>query len=177
MTTESKYVMKQISSSIEIKADADNVWDKITNVEIEHFRFPWYFRMLNIPKPIRAEITKEGVGGDRIAYFDNGKRFIQKISTWEKNKTYSFTFNPEDGFRAGYFFDLFSGVFQIRKGTYFITTHSNGTRIELQSDYAIRKSHHWLLASPVHFILRIFQPYLLNTIKVNAEQEAGNTPF
>ena len=75
------YSLKQISSRVNINSSIENIWDKITNVEIEGFKFPWYFRFLNIPKPIRAKILKEGVGGRRMAYFDNKKTFIQEIVT------------------------------------------------------------------------------------------------
>lgn len=161
------YRKKVIDSSFEVNTTLENAWDQITNVEIGHFRFPWYFRLMNIPKPVRAEITHEGTGGNRIAYFDNGKRFIQEIASWEKYRTYSFTFNPEDGFRAGYFFDLFKGVFRIVKGSYYITENNGSIRIRLKTDYAIRTGYHWLLACPVRIVLTVFQGYLLKTIHAN----------
>ena len=166
------YTQKTISSSVSLDTTIENAWDKITTVEIAHFRFPWYFRLMNIPKPVRAEILEEGTGGSRIAYFDNGKRFVQEIQTWEKYRTYSFTFNPEDGFKAGYFFDLFSGVFQVRRGTYFITQTTHSVTVELLTDYAIRRKSSWLLGKPVHLVLTVFQKYLLHTIKVNSETGA-----
>jgi len=165
----SKHLHKVISSSIRIDSTVANVWDKITTVEIEHFRFPWYFRLMNIPKPIRAEITREGVGGNRVAYFDNGKRFMQEIDTWELHRTYSFTFNPENGFKAGFVFDLFSGIFRIQKGTYFISNEGSATTIELRTDYSIQRNVSWLMSGPIHLVLVVFQNYLLTTIKANAE--------
>lgn len=168
------HIQKVIDSDVVIHRSAETVWDKITHVEIEHFQFPWYFRMLNIPKPIRAEITQEGVGGNRIAYFDNGKKFFQGISSWEKYKTYSFTFNPEDGFKAGYVFNIFNGVFKIVRGTYVLTPTDNGVKITLKTDYSIQRNVYWLLNWPILLILTIFQKYLLNTIKVNSEAEVNN---
>ncbi|RYE26314.1 MAG: hypothetical protein EOP45_04030 [Sphingobacteriaceae bacterium] len=163
------YLSKQISSKVFINSSIDNIWDKITNVEIEEFNFPWYFRFLNIPKPIRAKILEEGIGGKRMAYFDNHKTFIQEIITWEKNKTYSFTFNSEDTFRAGYFFNIFKGIFSISKGTYYITVVDNHNQIELETDYFIRKGFGWILNKPIYMILTLFQGYLLNTIKITSE--------
>ncbi len=162
--------LKTISSSIIINSSIENIWDKITNVEIEDFKFPWYFRLLNIPKPIRAEIIKEGINGKRIAYFDNGKKFTQEIITWKKCETYSFTFNSEATFKAGYIFNVFRGIFRIHKGTYYITTISAANRIELQTDYSIMNKFHWILNKPIHLILTNFQSYLLNTIKLTSER-------
>lgn len=164
------YTFKKISSSVNINSSIENIWDKITNVEIENFKFPWYFRLLNIPKPIRAKILKEGVGGKRMAFFDNKKTFTQEIVTWEKHKTYSFTFNSEDTFKAGYFFNIFTGIFRISKGTYYITTVEAQNQIELQTDYMIKKGFNWILGKPIYLILTVFQSYLLNTIKVTSEK-------
>jgi hypothetical protein len=168
------HIQKIIDSDVVIHSSVENVWDQLTNVEIEHFRFPWYFRLLHIPKPIRAEITKEGVGGNRVAYFDNGKKFFQEISTWEKYTTYSFTFHPEDDFKAGYFFNVFNGVFKIVRGTYVLTPSDNGVKVTLKTDYSIQKNVSWLLRWPVWLILIVFQKYLLNTIKVNSEREVNH---
>lgn len=164
---------KTIVSETIIRGSTEQVWDQITDVEIAHFRFPWYFRLLNIPKPIRAEIITEGIGGIRIAYFDNGKKFFQEINSWDKYKTYSFTFNPEDGFKAGYLFSIFNGIFRILQGTYFITIVPNGVKIQLKTDYSIQKNRNWILHFPILFILNIFQRYLLKTIRINTEQNAA----
>ncbi len=161
--------LKNISSHVTINSSSENIWDKITNVEIEDFRFPWYFRLMNIPKPIRAKILEEGVGGKRIAYFDNKKTFVQEIVSWKENETYSFTFNSEDTFKAAYFFNIFKGIFRIAKGTYYITTVDGQNQIELQTDYSIKTGFGWLLSKPIHLTLTVFQSYLLNTIKVTSE--------
>lgn len=163
------HLHKIIDSDVFISSPVATVWDQLTNVEIAHFRFPWYFRLLQIPKPIRAEITQEGVGGKRIAYFNNGKKFFQDIVSWEQYTTYSFTFHPEDDFKAGYFFNVFNGVFKIVRGTYVLTPTSNGVKVTLKTDYSIQKNVSWFLHWPIRLILTVFQKYLLHTIKVNSE--------
>ena len=162
-------INKVIISEIYINCSKELLWENITNVDIIKYRFPWYFRILMIPKPIKAEIITEGVGGERIAYFDNGKKFHQKILTWDKNNTYSFSFNSEDNFKAGIFFNIFNGIFKIKKGTYFIEAHDQTIKIILKTDYTIQKKYNFLLNIPVYLILRKFQKYLLNTIKINSE--------
>jgi hypothetical protein len=163
-------ISKVISSVVLLNSTIENSWDKVTNVEIEEFKFPWYFRLLNIPKPIKAEILHEGVGGKRKAYFDNKKTFTQEIVTWEKYKTYSFIFSSEDKFKAGYFFNIFQGAFRIFKGTYFVRYVDNKVKVELLTHYSIDKHFDWLLHKPVFYILTAFQKYLLNTIKTNSEK-------
>jgi hypothetical protein len=79
---------------------------------------PLLFKILGIPKPLRAEIISKGEGGQRIAYFDSGKRFMQEITTWKPLEKYSFDFNPEKGFIVGHFFDLSDGIFKVPNGSY-----------------------------------------------------------
>src|SRR5262245_7133761 len=77
------HIVKTISSTIEIIGRPETIWDNITNVKIEKFSDPAIFKLLDIPKPLRAEIISEGQGGKRIAYFDSDKTFIQEILVWK----------------------------------------------------------------------------------------------
>lgn len=166
---EINHIKKTISTTVQVKSNAESVWKNITNVQIEQFDDPWYFKLLNIPKPLKAEVTKNGVGGKRIAFFNNGKKFIQTISTWEELKEYSFTFNPEKHFVVGFFFDLSDGVFRILTGSYFITGNLNCLNLELKTTYSISRKANWLLSIPIRIVLYIFQEYLLKSIKKNSE--------
>ena len=101
----SNHITKSIHSDVDIYGQPENIWDNITNVKIGQYSDPIIFRILDIPKPLKAEVISEGEGGKRIAYFESGIRFIQEILVWKPNKEYSFSFNPEKGFRVFYFFD------------------------------------------------------------------------
>ncbi|MDG1037540.1 MAG: hypothetical protein P8O89_01200, partial [Polaribacter sp.] len=113
MTVSNRHIIRTLSSSIDINGRAEKVWDNITNVRIEQFSDPLAFKLLGIPRPLKADLLTKGEGGQRIAYFDTGKRFIQEITTWEPLKEYSFNFNPEKDFIAGHFFDISDGVFRV----------------------------------------------------------------
>ena len=163
------HIIKFIHSDIDINGQPEKIWDNITNVKIEQFSDPFFFKLLNIPKPLKAEIILEGEGGSRIAYFDTGKRFMQKILVWKPFKEYSFSFNPEKGFKVCYFFELSEGVFRIPSGGYFLTTNSNVTNLKLVTTYSIDRRFFFLFNLPVRLILKIFQRYLLTSIKKNSE--------
>lgn len=45
-----KHIAKTLSSSIEIKAKPETIWENITNVKIEQFSDPRIFKILDIPK-------------------------------------------------------------------------------------------------------------------------------
>lgn len=170
MTNKNRHIIKSVSSSIEIKGEPEIVWEEITNVKIEEFSDPKIFRFLGIPRPLRAELLTEGKGGERIAYFENGKRFIQEITRWKPCKEYSFNFNPEKGFVVGYFFDLSDGVFKVPHGSYLITIEEKLTTLHLSTTYSLDNRVYLLLNLPVRIILEAFQRYLLRSIKMNSEK-------
>ena len=169
MTTKNKHIIKTLGSTIDIIGRPEIIWDNITNVQIEQFSDPTIFKLLDIPKPLKAEIISEGQGGKRIAYFDIGKRFIQEILVWKPLKEYSFSFNPEKGFKVLYFFELSAGVFQIPTGAYYLTTTGQTTTLKLTTTYSIDKRLYFLFNIPGILILKAFQRYLLTSIKRNSE--------
>jgi hypothetical protein len=164
-----RHFSKTISSTIDISGKPETIWHNITNVKIEQFSNPKIFRILGIPRPLRAELLIKGEGGKRIAYFDSGKRFIQEVTTWKPYKEYSFNFNPEKGFKVGYLFDISDGIFRILNGAYFLTTNKNITTLQLSTNYSIDRRVYFLLNIPVRLILKIFQRHLLTSIKKNSE--------
>jgi hypothetical protein len=127
------------------------------------------FKWLDIPKPLKAEIVSDGVGGQRIAYFDNKKRFVQEILVWKPLTEYSFSFNPENGFRVAYFFDLSNGVFRIPTGSYYLSENGQVT-LELQTTFSIHKYLFIPFYIPVIIVLKLFQRFLLTSIKKNSEK-------
>lgn len=163
------HITKSIYTDINISAQAESIWENVTNVKIEQFSDPFIFKLLGIPKPLRAEIISEGEGGSRIAYFDSGKRFMQKILVWKPPNEYSFSFNPEKGFRVCYLFELSEGVFRIPGGAYYLTKTPNSTNLKLVTTYSIDRRLFLLFNLPARLILKLFQRYLLTSIKKNAE--------
>jgi hypothetical protein len=169
LTTKNRHIIKTLGSTIDIIGRPEIIWDNITNVKIEQFSDPTIFKLLDIPKPLKAEVISEGQGGKRIAYFDTGKKFIQEILVWKPLKEYSFSFNPEKGFKVLYFFELSEGVFQIPTGAYYLTTIGHTTTLKLTTTYSIDKRLYFLFNIPVILILKSFQLYLLTSIKKNSE--------
>lgn len=162
-------------SSARTTGSVQRAWDEITDVDIADYAHPPVLRLMGIPHPLRAEVVAGGVGGQRIAYFATGKRFIQRITVWEPCHEYAFTFNPEAGFKVVFFFDLSSGFVQIPSGSYLLDSPAgeSGTRIRLSTQYSIDRRVRLLLGFPVRLTLRMFQRYLLRSITRNVEQYDG----
>ncbi len=171
MEVKNKYIIKTLDSKINIHSQPESIWDNITNVKIQQFSDPFIFKILDIPKPLKAEVISEGQGGERIAYFESGKKFIQEILVWKPLAEYSFSFNPEKGFRICYFFELSKGVFQILEGAYYLKTKGKTTTLKLTTTYSIDRRFYYLFNFPAKIILKAFQKYLLTSIKKNSEYE------
>ena len=169
MTNKNRHIVKTLGSTIDINGQPETIWDNITNVKIEQFSDPRIFKLLDIPKPLKADVISEGQGGKRIAYFDSGKRFMQEILVWKPFTEYSFSFNPEKGFRVCYFFELSEGIFQIPFGAYYLTTSGQATSLKLTTTYSIDRRLYFLFNIPARIILKVFQRYLLTSIKKNSE--------
>ena len=69
------YRSKSVSNTIKLNSDSHKVWNEITNVMVAKFKFPFLFKLLGIPKPLSAEVIREGVGGYRVATFSNDALF------------------------------------------------------------------------------------------------------
>ena len=162
-----------IEHTIPINASAVAVWQHITDVDIASFKHPAYFSLLGIPKPLHAEISEPAIGGARVAYFSNGRRFTQTITAWQPHEQYAFTFQADPGFRVAYLLDLSNGPFQMKSGSYQIKPTEDGVCLTLASQYQLGGLVGALLWLPVRVVLNLFQRYLLRGIKVNAEREAG----
>lgn len=158
-----------LRSSTTIPADVDQVWQQIVDVDIATVRQPSYFRLAGIPHPLRAEVESEGIGGRRVAYFENGKRFLQVITGWEPPRHYSFQFNPEPGFRVLYVFDLSDGPVQIPTGEYFVAEGPTGISVTLGTQYSVDRRF-FFLVPPVLGFLKLFQRYLLSSISGNVRR-------
>ena len=171
MKNTSRHINQSIESSILIEAPIEVVWENITDVKIEEFSDPFLFKLLNIPKPLKAEIVAEGKGGKRIAYFSSGKKFNQEILEWELHKRYAFSFNPDKGFKVGYLLDISDGVFQIKTGAYTLEQKNDSVvELKLSTDFSLYRYVYPFFIIPVHIVLRVFQRYLLTSIRKNSVQ-------
>jgi hypothetical protein len=161
---------RDLQRVIDVRASTDSVWREVTRLDISAFPHPPYLSILGIPKPLRAEILRPGVGGARIAYFARNRRFSQEITDWQPGRRYAFTFRADPGFRVAYALDLSDGPFRMVAGAYEMSATSIGTRLSLFSEYELRGTAGAVLRVPVRIVLGLFQHYLLRSIRANAER-------
>ncbi|HEY6325449.1 MAG TPA: hypothetical protein VIW73_02895 [Candidatus Cybelea sp.] len=160
--------MKTISSSIHVLAPSETVWRNITNVRIDTSVPPRLFTLLRIPKPLHAELFEKPPERRRVAYFANGKRFSQEITSWKPLESYAFTFHADRGFKVAFVLDLAGGPFRLVSGEYHMAEGSGGIDLMLSSTYLVRGPMR-LFSLPIATVMRAFQRYLLSAIKKSCE--------
>jgi len=163
-----------VESSQLIESAIAIVWKHVTDVDAMAYPHPAIFRILGVPRPLRAELQGVGIGASRTAWFDNLKRFTQVVSEWRPPTNLRFSFTADPGFRAGYLFDISSGPFRIIEGWYQLDEiRPTATRATLGTRYFC--SVHRILAIPwiIRRVLPAYQRFLLRMIKANCEGGAG----
>ena len=159
-----------VESTQPIGCEIARVWKYVTDVDVTEYRLPAVFKLLGVPRPLRAELQGEGVGARRTAWFDNGKRFVQSVTEWKPPNSLRFSFTADPGFRAGYLFDLSSGPFRILEGWYRLEeAGASATRATLGSRYLCAIPRVLLVPAIIHRVLPAYQRFLLQTIRANCE--------
>ncbi len=163
------YTTKYVHNTIVLDTDSSKIWDEITNVKVANFKFPWFFSLIGIPKPLSAEVIKKGVGGYRVASFSNNAKFHQEILVWELHKKYRFKFNPTNNFKVGHFMKLSNGPFQIETGGYELLKDKDGVKLLLSSNYTLNGFLGKMMHIPFRLVVYLFQRYLLKGIESNLQ--------
>jgi len=158
-----------LSSSINVSATPETVWQNITNVRIDSSIPPRLFGLLGIPKPLHAELFEKPPDRRRVAYFSNGKRFSQEITSWKPLESYAFTFSADRGFKVAFLLDLSRGPFQLISGEYRMLRKGSGIELTLTSTYFVAGLMR-LFSIPIAMVMRAFQRYLLSSIKKSCEE-------
>lgn len=158
-----------LSSSIHVLAPPETVWRNITNVRIDSSVPPRLFALLGIPKPLHAELFERPPERRRVAYFANGKRFSQEITSWKPLEGYAFTFRADRGFKVAFVLDLACGPFRLVSGEYHMAERDGGIDLILTSTYFVGGLMR-PFSLPIAIVMRAFQRYLLSAIKKSCEE-------
>jgi len=159
-----------LTSACWIRASLAEVWEQITEVDIAAIPHAWWLPVLGIPRPLRADVLEPGVGGQRVAHFEGGRRFTQEITEWRPSERFGFTFHASADFVVGHVLNLSTGPFRMKAGRYTLEQKGEGVELTLSSDYVLHGVVGVLLRLPVILTLWAFQRYLLGGIRANAER-------
>lgn len=168
----------QAYTYIDINAPAEKIWDNVTRVrEIDEKQDKgWLTKLLNFPRPVKAELNYEGVGAYRQAIFTNGLVFHETVTHYEDNKKMSFSIRAlpheiplttmdEHLVVGGKYFDVLNGTYELEKLTY------KTYRLHLYSNFKLTTSFNFYASWWAKSIMKDIQNNILQVEKYRSENE------
>ncbi|NSL88978.1 SRPBCC family protein [Chitinophaga sp. Mgbs1] len=161
---------------IDIKAQKENIWKHVTRVSAipEQQDKGWFTRFLGFPRPIKAELDFEGVGGYRKAIFDKGLIFDETVTAYEHQKSMRFTIKADPCNIPSTTMDehvvIGGKYFDVLDGTYELEPLSGGIcRLHLYSHFKLATSFNFYASWWASWIMKDIQQNILQVIRHRAE--------
>jgi hypothetical protein len=165
-------------AEIDIHATKEQIWENVTRVRTisKSQDSASFTRFLGFPRPIRAELDKDAVGGKREAIFDKGLIFHEQVTAYEAYKLMSFTIhaNPYEIpsttmdrhiVVGGEFFDVLNGTYQLER------INDKTYRLHLFSNFKLNTTFNFYASIWAGWIMKDIQQNILKVIKQRAEAQ------
>ena len=159
------------TNTILVNTTPDKIWPNIIRVrKIADDEYnKGFFYYTGVPRPLYAEIDNDTLGATRIGHFQGGLKFVEKVTTWEKNKRISFGITVDNSSIGNSVFDnhiLKGGHFKFLDATYSLKqTGPNQTELSLTSSCELDSRVNAYAAFWGQHLLNDFQGRLLQVVK------------
>lgn len=175
---ETRYPNKEdrrtVHTEIIIHSTPGIVWKNIIRVPKITEKQDGFFYKMGFPKPVEANLSKEGVGGIRNAKFERGLYFTETITKWKKEKKIGFIIqsHPESTptktldthvVPGGEFFDALYGEYEI------VELGKNKIQLKLLSQYRLSTRFNFYASLWSDFLMRDIQNNILKVLKKRCE--------
>ncbi len=163
---------------IDINVPREKIWDNVTKVrEIKEEQDKgWLTKLLNFPRPIKAELNFEGVGAYREAIFTNGLVFHETVTEYIDNQKMSFTIKAlpheiplttmdEHLVIGGKYFDVLNGTYELEK------LNDKAYRLHLWSNFKLTTTFNFYASWWANNIMKDIQNNILQIEKQRSENE------
>jgi len=160
-----------------INNNADSIWNNVIRVkEIKDGEYSkGIFNYVGIPRPLYAELDKNGTGGNRVGHFEGGLTFKEKVDEWDPGKKVSFDIEMVPSTMRPTIFDqhvLRGKHFKFVGASYeLMRINNNRTLLTLTSSYQLDTRINYYASVWGNFLLSDFQQRLLEVIKNRCENE------
>ncbi|RYD58017.1 MAG: hypothetical protein EOP56_07015 [Sphingobacteriales bacterium] len=161
---------------IDINAPAEKIWSNVTRVrEISAEQDKGSLtRLLDFPRPVKAELNYEGVGASREAIFTNGLVFHETVTEYIPNKKMSFTIKAhpheiplttmdEHLVVGGKYFDVLNGTYELE------SLGNNKHRLHLYSNFKLNTTFNFYASWWALGIMKDIQNNILQIEKLRSE--------
>ncbi len=167
--------IRTVDTQIEIFASPAVVWDNITRVRAiapaEH-RFS-FFHFAGLPRPHEATLSADGVGGVRRGQWEDGLAFVETITAWEAERSYTMQMEADTSAVThaslplrgigGPAFDVVGGRYEIE------TLGPEHVILHFSSTHRLSTSFNWYGGLWTDFFMRDVQHYILDIVKARSE--------
>jgi hypothetical protein len=163
-------------TSIDINASAESIWNNVTRVsEIsEEEDRGWLTKLLNFPRPVKAELNFEGEGAYREAIFTNGLVFHETVTEYVHQKRMSFSIKAlpheiplttmdEHLVVGGKYFDVLNGTYELEK------LNEKTYRLHLYSNFKLNTTFNFYASWWAKSIMKDIQNNILQIEKIRSE--------
>jgi hypothetical protein len=164
--------------ALDVEAERDAVFAHIVEVApLTERELPkTWLNALGVPRPVRATVDRQAVGGLRVGHFEGGLRFRERIAAYEPARRLSLAvtadtsaMSPDDV--TVHAFD--TGLFAVDEVEYRLEDRPGGARLVLSSRYTIRSTvnaygHLWAQA-----LLASFEERLLAALRLRIEADGA----
>jgi len=166
-------------TTININASEQRVWEHIVKVEAiaATANRDALFRLAGFPQPLKARFDTIAIGGRRMAVFDRGLVFTEKITTAVPGQTLAFTIKADPGSTPlttlekhiiidGKYFEVLKGKYELEK------VNDQQVRLHFTATYRISTHFNFYCGWWAKYIMEHIQKSILQIVKQNSE--AGN---
>ncbi len=167
-------------TEINIHASNNVIWNNVTRVRaIDKKQDSAAFtRFLGFPRPIKAELDTNAVGGKRKAIFDKGLVFDEEVTAYTPLKlmTFSIHANPYDIpsttmdkhiVIGGEFFDVLNGTYKLER------IDAENYKLRLYSNFKLNTTFNFYAGIWATWIMKDIQQNILKVIKERSEATQG----
>lgn len=166
-----------VTRTIVVAASPDRIWPLLRGIpDVRPGEGKWNFSqdVVGVPRPVGARLLGEGAGAERVARWQYGIGFRERITEWRPGRRigWSFDFGGSEGW---HFTDRHlrpdSDYFRVTRGGYTLEPLSGGrTRITLDTHYVIRTPVNAYSALWGELFLGDVEDNLLALVKQRAER-------
>lgn len=163
-------------TTININASEQRVWEHIVKVEAiaETANKNALSRLAGIPQPLKARFDTIAVGGRRMAIFDRGLIFTEKITAAVPGKTLAFTIKADTGSTPlsalekhviidGKYFEVLKGKYELEK------VNNQQVKLHLTTNYRISTHFNFYCGWWARLIMEHIQKSILQVVKQSSE--------
>jgi hypothetical protein len=162
----------------EVDAPPSAVWREVRSVPmIDGAELPWSLaHLIGLPRPLEATLDREGIGAVRIARFERGLSFHERVDAWDPERAIHFAIRPDATPEAALDEHVTVGTpaFDVLEGGYVLEPIDDGrrTRVTLSSRHALALPVNTYARLWTRFVMWDLQRVILEVVARRAERAA-----